>query len=218
MSEPQSPRRGIRSYVLRQGRMNPDKVAYLDEQKAKFSVQPQSAATERVLEIGFGMGASFCAQAAQLPEIHFVGAEVHTPGIIRVLETLEETGTQNVQVHHGDVMALLDRADLQGYFTRIQIFFPDPWPKKRHQKRRLIQPAFLAHLAKVCAPGACCHIATDWADYADTIQETLQQTPLWAEGQPRPFPGFCVAKTKYAQRGIRLGHTIYEYWLTLRAK
>jgi tRNA (guanine-N7-)-methyltransferase len=160
----------------------------------------------RVLEIGFGMGDSTAAMAAADPERDYLAIEVHTPGIGNLLALIGELGLTNVRVAHGDAMELVHRL-APATLDAIHVFFPDPWPKARHHKRRLIQPANVVLLRRLLRPGGILHCATDWPDYAQAMAETLDADPglrLAAGGIPvRPV-------TKFEQRGTEAGRPIVD--------
>jgi tRNA (guanine-N7-)-methyltransferase len=214
-------RRGIRSFVLRQGRMSPAQQRACETLLPRFGVDfaPQPLDFSRVfgreapvvLEIGFGMGETTAAIAAAHPHIDFLGVEVHLPGVGALLRQVERQGLTNVRVVRHDavevVAAMIPEASLSG----IHVYFPDPWPKKRHHKRRLLQPAFVHALAARLRPGGYLHVATDWAPYAEEVLATVSAEPLLrntAEGYaPRP-PWRPL--TKFEQRGMRLGHEVFD--------
>jgi tRNA (guanine-N7-)-methyltransferase len=166
-----------------------------------------------ILEIGFGNGESLLAQAIDHPEYDFLGIEVHTPGIGHLLNALDQRALTNVRVIREDATRVIREAIPDGAIAGIQIFFPDPWPKTRHHKRRLIQPDLVERLARVLAPGGSLHLATDWADYAEHMLTVLEANPqlenlagpgrYWPPPSPRPH-------TKFERRGQRLGHQSWD--------
>ncbi|MFN4263424.1 MAG: tRNA (guanosine(46)-N7)-methyltransferase TrmB [Thioalkalivibrionaceae bacterium] len=166
-----------------------------------------------VLEIGFGDGASLARQAARDPQRHFLGVEVHRPGVGHLLIEAERLELDNLRVVEQDaveVIARLAPASLGG----VQVLFPDPWHKKRHHKRRLIQPEFLIRLAAVVRAGGYLHLATDWADYAEHMQQALAEVAtLWRPegGQPLASRPLWRAETKFERRGLRLGHEVADF-------
>lgn len=210
-------RRPIRSYVLRQGRMTEAQRRALDELWPRYGVNlsgeplawakifPRIAPV--ILEIGFGNGDALAAAAAAHPEWNFLGVEVHRPGVGSLLLKIEAAEIENVRVINADVNEVLARLPV-GSLHGVHIFFPDPWPKKRHHKRRLIQPAFAARLREALAPGGYLHCATDWEDYAVQVLEVLEATPglVNAAGPgrfaPRP-PSRPV--TRFERRGDEAG-------------
>ncbi|MEM7363136.1 MAG: tRNA (guanosine(46)-N7)-methyltransferase TrmB [Pseudomonadota bacterium] len=208
---PQPGRRGIRSYVLRQGRMTNGQRRAMDELlvphgiddvatlKGAFQVdQPLT------LEIGFGMGDSLLEMASALPERNFVGVEVHAPGVGHLLSGIEKAEMGNLKVIHGDVTTVLRDAPART-FSQVLIFFPDPWHKKKHHKRRLINPGFVTELLPLMGDQALLHVATDWEPYAETIVETMAGFPELSRCDPPWRP-----ETKYECRGVRLGHQVTD--------
>ena len=163
----------------------------------------------RTLEIGFGMGDALLDLAQAHPERDFLGVEVYPPGIGRFLLRVEQAGLGNVRVVCADAVEVLGRHLPPGSLDELLVLFPDPWPKKRHHKRRLVNAAFLALAARVLVPGGRLHIATDWADYAQAIAELLAgNADFSAEADTAARP-----PTKYERRGERLGHAIVDFCL-----
>jgi len=165
----------------------------------------------RVLEIGFGMGAATAAIAQNHPETDYLGVEVHTPGVGALLKRMGELGLTNLRIIQHDAVEVLEHMLPDASLNGAHIFFPDPWHKKRHHKRRLIQPGFVALLAKKIKPGGYLHLATDWADYARQMLEVLSANPGLANTAngyaPRPE---YRPLTKFEQRGMRLGHGVWD--------
>lgn len=219
MSAPEH--RPIRSFVLRQGRVSPAQGRahrdLLPRYGIPFSAAPLEfdaifgRAAPRILEIGFGMGETTAAIAAAHPENDYVGIEVHTPGVGSLLKRIGELGLTNVRVIQHDAVEVLDRMIPPASLDGCHIFFPDPWPKKRHHKRRLIQPEFVALLASRLRPGAYVHVATDWEEYAGQVLAVLAAEPLLentaAGFAPRPA---SRPETKFESRGLRLGHGVRD--------
>ncbi len=166
-----------------------------------------------VLEIGFGNGDTLALTAAQHPAWNYLGIEVHRPGVGRLLRTLDERGIGNVRVLRDDAMEVLRRALPAGSLQRVQLFFPDPWPKKKHHKRRIVQPELLDLLHRVLAPGGVFHAATDWEDYAQHMLALFETDPrfenLAGPGAFSPRPDDRPL-TKFEQRGRRLGHGVWD--------
>ncbi|MGW4947068.1 tRNA (guanosine(46)-N7)-methyltransferase TrmB [Actinoplanes sp. NPDC004185] len=164
----------------------------------------------KVLEIGFGMGDTTAAMAAADPGRDYLAVEVHTPGIGNLLALIGERGLTNVRVAHGDAMELVRRLPA-GSLDAVHAFFPDPWPKARHHKRRLIQPANVALLRERLRPGGTLHCATDWAHYAEAMAETLDADPGLANAHdgfaPRPAHR---PETKFERRGVSSGREIFD--------
>jgi tRNA (guanine-N7-)-methyltransferase len=214
-------RRTIRSYVLRQGRVTEAQARAVERLMPVFGIafSPAPVDLERafgrraptILEIGFGMGETTAAIAAAHPECDYLGIEVHTPGVGALLRHVESLGLTNVRVIQHDAVEVVDRMIAPGTLDGVHVFFPDPWPKKRHHKRRLLQPGFVHLLATRMKPGAYLHAATDWADYAVQMLEVLSAEPLLentATGfAPRP-EGRPL--TKFETRGTRLGHGVWD--------
>jgi len=168
-----------------------------------------------VLEIGFGMGETTAEIAAAHPERHFVGIEVHAPGVGSLLRELDRRGLTNVRVIRHDAVEVVDAMIPMGSLAGIHVFFPDPWPKKRHHKRRLLKPEFVHALALRLVPGGYLHVATDWSDYADEMLATLGAERLLANTvqgfAPRPE---SRPQTKFERRGTRLGHPVFDLLFT----
>jgi len=213
--------RPIRSYVLRQGRMsNAQRRAYgalLGRYCVPYSPAciDLAAAFGRIaptlLEIGFGMGETTAAIAQANPGVNHLGVEVHSPGVGSLLKLIDERGLTNVRIIQHDAVEVLQHMLGPESLDAVHVFFPDPWPKKRHHKRRLLQAPFVALLASRLKPGGLLHIATDWQDYADQVLGVLGVEPLLqntaAGFAPRPE---LRPPTKFEQRGVRLGHGVWD--------
>jgi tRNA (guanine-N7-)-methyltransferase len=211
--------------VLRQGRLTPAQERALEELAPRFSIPFAHApldfarvfgrAAPVVLEIGFGMGETTAAIAAAQPDRDFVGVEVHGPGVGNLLREIDRRGLANVRVIRHDAVEVVDAMIPAGALAGIHVYFPDPWPKKRHHKRRLLKPAFVHALARRLAPGGYLHAATDWEGYANEMLATLGAEPLLAntaEGfAPRPA---SRPPTKFELRGTRLGHPVFDLLFT----
>jgi tRNA (guanine-N7-)-methyltransferase len=214
-------RRGIRSFVLRQGRMSPAQQRACDELMPRYGIafdaQPLDYAAvfgrsaPVVLEIGFGMGETTAEIAASHPHVDFLGIEVHLPGVGALLRRIEAAGLANVRVIRHDAVEVVEAMIPAGSLAGIHVYFPDPWPKKRHHKRRLLQPRFVHALAQRLAKRGYLHVATDWEPYAEDVLATLASEPLlanraqaYAERPPwRP-------QTKFERRGRALGHAVFD--------
>ena len=164
-----------------------------------------------VLEIGSGMGDATAAMASADPGRDYLAVEVHTPGIANLLAVVERLGLTNVRVAQGDALALVRHMLAADSLDAVHAFFPDPWPKARHHKRRLIQPAHVALLRSRLVPGGTLHCATDWAEYAEAMRDTLTADPELVNA----FPGYAPHPehrpvTKFEQRGIAAGRTIFD--------
>jgi tRNA (guanine-N7-)-methyltransferase len=218
-SDPSPRRRPVRSYVIRGGRLTAGQQRALEECYPRWGIPAGDEPldfdalfgrrAERILEIGFGNGESTWRMAQGEPERDFIGVEVHPPGVGRLLLSLEAENIGNVRVWLGDAVDFLERRIPAASLAGIRIYFPDPWHKKRHHKRRLIQPEFVALLASRLAPGGILHLATDWVPYAEHMLEVLQGAPEFVncspDGDYSPKPHWRP-HTKYEARGDRLGH------------
>ena len=215
-----APRR-IRSFVLRAGRMGSGQVRALAELGPRFvlpyaPVPLDTAAifgrsAPVVLEIGFGMGQATAQIAAARPDTDFIGIEVHEPGVGALLKTIGEQGLTNLRLLQHDAVEVLEHMIAPGSLAGIHVFFPDPWHKKKHNKRRLLQPALVALLASRLAPTGVLHCATDWQPYAVQMLEVLSAEPLLensAEGYA-PRPDYRPL-TKFENRGLKLGHGVWD--------
>ncbi len=215
------PRRAIRSYVVRAGRMGTGQVRALAELAPRwvlpYAAQPADFASAfgreapRVVEIGFGMGDATAQIAAARPDTDFIGIEVHPPGVGALLQRIEQRGLTNLRIVQHDAVEVLEHMVAPASLAGVHVFFPDPWHKKRHHKRRLIQPAFVALLASRLEPGGYLHCATDWQPYAEQMLEVLSAEPLLAnrfEGYA-PRPDYRPL-TKFENRGLKLGHGVWD--------
>jgi len=216
-------RRPVRSFVLRAGRLTDGQKRALEQLWPVYGV-PDGAdelnfrtlfgnRKDVILEIGFGDGNASWQMALAHPEENYLGVEVHRPGVGRLLLKIESLGLGNVRVACEDAVELLDRRIPGESLAGVRIYFPDPWPKKRHHKRRMIQPPFAALLAGRMKAGAVLHLATDWEPYAQHILEVMGQSGdfvnLASGGGFSPKPEWRPA-TKYEKRGKRLGHGVYD--------
>ncbi|MBY0545079.1 MAG: tRNA (guanosine(46)-N7)-methyltransferase TrmB [Gammaproteobacteria bacterium] len=159
-----------------------------------------------VVEIGFGMGDSLFQMALAQPDENFIGIEVHPPGVGALLTKIAETGIENLRVCSIDAIAALEASVADGSLARVQLFFPDPWPKKRHHKRRIVRPDFISLIERKLQNGGIFHIATDWADYAESITELMQQHDQFQRLNEKGHR----AHTKYEGRANRLGLDIFD--------
>ena len=205
--------RPIRSYVLRQGRTTPAQQRALKELFPKYGIAFSSAKLHSaryaplVLEVGSGMGETTIAIAKAHPEADFIAVEVHAPGVGALLNAIERERLTNVRVIRHDAVEVLERMVEDASLVAIHLFFPDPWPKKRHHKRRLVQPDVAALMARKLMAGGTLHAATDWPDYAEQMAAVFGAEPLLepAAGGFAPRPA-----TKFESRGRRLGHPIRD--------
>jgi tRNA (guanine-N7-)-methyltransferase len=165
----------------------------------------------KILEIGFGMGETTARIAASHPERDYLGVEVHSPGVGSLLKLIDEQQLGNVRVVQHDAAEVVEHMIAPGVLAGVHVFFPDPWPKKRHHKRRLIQPPFVRLLATRLAVGGYLHLATDWQEYAQQMLEVLAAEPLLRstalDYAPRPE---YRPLTKFEQRGLKLGHGVWD--------
>ncbi len=215
--------RQVRSFVRRAGRLTGPQARALENLWPAFGVDAPQAPLDmdalfareapRTLEIGFGNGESLAALAARHPERDYLGVEVHEPGVGHLLLAIERQGLGNLRIACHDAVEVVERWLPAACLDEVLVFFPDPWPKKRHHKRRLVQPAFLERLARVMAPGARLHLATDWENYAEHMLEVCEASP-WFENA-LPGGGFSPRPesrelTKFERRGLRLGHEVFD--------
>ena len=214
-------RRPIRSFVLRQGRVSNAQRRAFDALLPRYGV-PYAARVHdldavfgrrapRILEVGSGMGETTATIALEHPENDYLAVEVHTPGVGSLLKRIADLGLGNVRVVQHDAVEVLQDMIAPGSLDAVHLFFPDPWPKKRHHKRRLVQPPFAALLASRLRPGGYVHAATDWESYALQMLEvlsaetTLENTARGFAERPETRP-----VTKFEQRGIALGHRVWD--------
>lgn len=217
----ESVHRRIRSFVLRQGRMTTAQHRALEELLPKYGAPegPLNLSAlfgrdaRRTLEIGFGSGDTLLELAQRHPDEDFLGVEVHRPGVGRLLLNLESAGIRNVRLACEDAVQLLTSRLPAGSLDAVLIYFPDPWPKKRHHKRRLLQPQFAALLAEKLNTGGRLHFATDWEDYARQALEVLSAVPAFRNAAPAggyiPRPAERPP-TRFERRGLKLGHAVFD--------
>ena len=220
--------RPIRSFVLRAGRLGSGQARAIEELGPRF-VLPYAATAlnleavfgrpaPKILEIGFGMGDTAATIAAAHPENDYLGIEVHTPGVGALLKCIGELGLTNIRIIRHDAVEVLRDMIPDSTLTGVHIFFPDPWPKKRHHKRRLIQTGFVVLLAGKLKPGGYLHLATDWGEYARQMLDVLTAEPR-LRNTARQFALRPETRplTKFEHRGLRLGHDVWDL-LFLRRK
>lgn len=211
-------KREIRSFVRREGRMTPSQKRALEELWPKFGVEKPAGRVEPaalfgrrapvVMEIGFGNGEHLLARAQAEPDHDFLGVEVHRPGAGRVMNRAQAAGLSNLRVACDDAVEVLRDWLPERSLAEILVYFPDPWPKKRHHKRRLVAPAFAALAASRLVPGGLLKLATDWAHYAVQMQAVLDAEPLLEGGVvPRPADR---PLTHFEKRGMKLGHEVAD--------
>jgi tRNA (guanine-N7-)-methyltransferase len=217
------PLRKVRSFVLREGRLTKGQERALEELWPRFGVEYRAQVADPavlfgreaplVLEIGYGMGASLLAMAQAEPATNFLGIEVHTPGVGALLMGVEEKGLTNLHTLHHDAVEVLQHMIPDASLDRVQLYFPDPWHKKRHHKRRIVQPEFVALLVRKLKPGGLLHFATDWQNYAEWMLDVLRAEPALTNLSPA---GDYVEQpawrphTKFEARGERLGHGVWD--------
>ncbi|RUO47019.1 tRNA (guanosine(46)-N7)-methyltransferase TrmB [Pseudidiomarina donghaiensis] len=215
--------RKIRSFVKREGRLTKGQAAALERTWPRMGLTHEQGLLDldtvfgrqapTVLEIGFGMGKSLVAMAKAAPEKNFIGIEVHRPGVGACLMDAEEANLTNLRVYEHDAVEVLRDCIADNSLATVQVFFPDPWHKKRHHKRRLIQPEFVEALRKKLAIGGVLHLATDWENYAEHMLEVMSTASNWrnlaADNMYIPRPQERPL-TKFEQRGERLGHGVWD--------
>ena len=203
--------------------MTPAQQRAFDQHWSRFGLEPTGAprewdelfgrSAERVVEIGFGNGEALLFAAGNEPARDFIGIEVHTPGVGRLLNGLDDQQLGNVRMFRHDAVEVLREEFAPGSLTEVRIYFPDPWHKKRHHKRRLLQPAFVALLADRLASGGRLHLATDWQDYAEQMIDVVESNRAFVN---EAGAGIAVGRppwrppTRFEDRGIRLGHQVVD--------
>jgi tRNA (guanine-N7-)-methyltransferase len=215
--------RGIRSFVLREGRITPAQQRAFAEHWQRFGIDYAGRPIDldalfgriapRVLEIGFGNGEALARAGRDDPARDHLGIEVHRPGVGRLMNTLAAHDIGHVRIWNHDAVEVLQHDIAAGALDEVRIWFPDPWPKKRHHKRRLVQPAFAELLATRVKPGGLLHLATDWPEYALHMREVLASQTGWRlrEGESGEFmrPAWRI-ETRFERRGIDLGHPVTD--------
>jgi tRNA (guanine-N7-)-methyltransferase len=224
MSEQEKHHRPIRSYVLREGRLTPGQQRAFDSNWPRFGIDysgtpldlPAIFSNDRpvFVEIGFGNGESLAQMAQSHPENNYLGIEVHRPGVGHILLKTEELGLQNLRVMRHDAIEVLDHCLREQSIDGLFLFFPDPWHKKRHHKRRILKQSFVEKIARVIKHGGFFHAATDWEHYAEQMMSVMSNASDLFEnsagaGQFTPRPEYRPL-TKFEQRGHRLGHGVWD--------
>ena len=218
--------RRIRSFVLRQGRVTKGQERALETQWPKYGVEYGLQSidlntlfsrenSKKILEIGFGMGETTAKIAQTLPDCDFLAAEVHTPGVGALLKLIEEGSLTNIRIIQHDVVEVLQSMMADASLDGVHIFFPDPWHKKRHHKRRLIQTEFVKLLCTKIKTGGYLHVATDWQEYAEWVLEVLNAEPQLQNTAAKENNGHAEKPsyrplTKFENRGIKLGHGVWD--------
>ena len=225
-AEQQQKIRSIRSFVRRAGRLTPSQDRALRELWPDFGIEYSEdhlnldsifgRDVPRVLEIGFGNGESLVEQAVSCPAMDFVGIEVHEPGVGHCLLRVAERGVSNLRLIRHDAVEVLEHQIPDASFHRVNLYFPDPWPKKRHHKRRILQADFLRLLSRKLVPGGSFHIATDWENYAEQIAHVIDSQDCFTLSERRVHGGdnpLDRPVTKFERRGRRLGHKVWDWRL-----
>jgi tRNA (guanine-N7-)-methyltransferase len=216
-------RRRVRSFVLRAGRLTEGQKRALEHLWPVYGLAEWTDQLDLdalfgnsnpvIMEIGFGNGDATWQMAAAHPEENYLAVEVHRPGVGHLLLKLEEHGISNVRIACEDAVELLHNAIPAASLAGVRIYFPDPWPKKRHHKRRIIQPSFIRLMAEKMRMGGILHMATDWQPYAEYMREVMRTSPdfdNFSQGEgPVPRPAWRP-ETKYEKRGERLGHGVFD--------
>lgn len=222
-TEDQKYMRKVRSFVLRAGRMTEGQQKAMDEVWPRMGLTLEHGLLDLndvfgreapvVLEIGFGMGDSLIEMAKNQPEKNYIGIEVHRPGVGRLLSNADKEGLDNIRVFCEDAIEVLAQSIPDGSLDCIQLFFPDPWHKKRHHKRRIVQPELAESLRKKLKVGGVFHMATDWENYAEHMMEVMSAAPSYknvaGEGAFSPQPQWRPV-TKFQRRGEKLGHGVWD--------
>ncbi|MBI3343555.1 MAG: tRNA (guanosine(46)-N7)-methyltransferase TrmB [Gammaproteobacteria bacterium] len=223
MQDTEKPLRTVRSYVLRQGRMTSAQREALDTLWGCYGVNPMNTDLDldvlfgrcapRAVEIGFGMGDALAAMAEAHPEQDYLGIEVHRPGVGSLLRQIEWRGLSNVRVMCADAVQVLEQQIPDNSLDAVHLFFPDPWPKRRHHKRRLVQEQFVELIAQKLKPNRVFHFATDWQEYAEQALDVMSNAPGFVNaagaGNYSPRPDYRPL-TKFERRGQRLGHEVWD--------
>lgn len=212
----------IRSFIRRQGRLTTAQQFALDNHWATYCLDPAAdydfteifgRKAPLVIEIGFGNGESLAKMAADNPDTDYIGIEVHRPGVGHLMMLLHQQGLTNVRIYCHDAIEILEQKIPDNSVAGVHLFFPDPWPKKKHHKRRIVNPSFVHLLARKLVAGGYFHAATDWQNYAEAMLEVLSATNLLsnlsATGDYCLRPDYRPL-TKFEQRGIRLGHGVWD--------
>ena len=224
MQDSDTHKRTIRSFVRRAGRITVSQQRALDELWPTYGVAYEPVQLSFadlfgrdapvVLEIGFGNGETLVAQAATNPDRDFLGIEVHEPGVGHCLLKAEEAAISNLRLINHDAIEVLKHQVPRASLSRLNLYFPDPWPKKRHHKRRIVQPGFVDLVAARLVQGGTLNIATDWANYAEHIDEVLGESGLFVIAARREHEGDSPLdrpQTKFERRGLRKGHHIVDW-------
>ena len=217
--------RKVRSFVQRAGRTTTAQKRALRDLMPRFGIPFRERSLDLglvfgrrapvVLDIGFGDGTALLTLAANHPDIDYLGIEVHEPGIGHLLLQLERAGLENVRIIAHDAVEVVKHMLPAGQVDAVNLFFPDPWPKKRHHKRRIVQPGFVQDVARVLRPRGTFHVATDWADYAEHVTTMMGGCEQFEALSPRQASSeafFDRPTTKFERRGLALGHTVSDLY------
>jgi tRNA (guanine-N7-)-methyltransferase len=221
--KPEYKQKPIRSYVIRGGRITEGQKKAFETVWPTYGlslfggpINPHRAFNREaalVLEVGFGMGDSLLAMAQNEPEKNFIGIEVHPPGVGRLINNAAKQGVKNLKVYMADAIDVLEDCILDQSIDRFQLYFPDPWHKKKHNKRRIVQPALMQLIRRKLSINGICHLATDWEPYAENMMEVM----TLAEGYENLSGEYCFAsrpqyrpETKFERRGQNLGHGVWD--------
>ncbi|MEC8079881.1 MAG: tRNA (guanosine(46)-N7)-methyltransferase TrmB [Pseudomonadota bacterium] len=222
-TNPEIKKRTIRSFVVRGGRMTEGQQRAYDANWKTYGLEADQGRidyqevfgreSDVVIEVGFGMGASLVEMAKSAPEKDFIGIEVHPPGVAKLMMLAAEAGIQNIRVYCHDAIEVMADCLPQGQASTFQLFFPDPWHKKKHNKRRIVQPLFAQQVANVLKVGGVFHMATDWEPYAEHMLEVMEAQTQYenvaGKNTYHPRPEWRPL-TKFEQRGERLGHGVWD--------
>ncbi|HUF71697.1 MAG TPA: tRNA (guanosine(46)-N7)-methyltransferase TrmB [Gammaproteobacteria bacterium] len=217
--------RKVRSFVRRPGRITTGQQRALAELMPRWGIpfgdtridldEVYGRFAPRVLDVGFGDGEALVTAAARHTGIDYLGVEVHDPGIGHLLALIQRAALTNVRIIAADAVEVIERMLPDRNFDAVNLFFPDPWPKKRHHKRRIIQPGFVNEVARILKPSGLFHIATDWANYAGQIVDVIGASPRFGAASERSVVEEALAfraPTKFERRGRRLGHEVVDFY------
>ena len=222
-NESTNPHRTIKSFVLRQGRLTSAQQNALENHWQDYGIDYSEQLldfktlfnnnNETIIEIGFGNGDSLLQQAINQPQYNFIGIEVHGPGVGHLIHNAKEQGVRNIKVIRHDAIDVLTHQIADDSVQQLQLFFPDPWHKKRHHKRRIIKPAFIALIQKKLKTDGLFHMATDWQHYAEHMLDEMDQAEafrnLSGKGNYSENKG-ARCETKFERRGLKLGHGVWD--------
>jgi len=214
--------RTVRSFVLRQGRLTRGQEQAIENVWPVYGIERDEEVLDLeslfkrsasvTLEIGFGDGVSLAEMAKSAPEKDFIGIEVHRPGVGRLLHLINEQDLTNVRVMDDDAVEIIKNRIPEQSLDRVQLFFPDPWHKKRHNKRRIVQPEFVSLVASRLKVGGVFHLATDWEPYAEHMAEVMEASTEFTSLADSPYSSKPESRptTKFERRGLKLGHGVWD--------